>query len=750
MAVPPFRTLLRRLACLGLAGLILAGLPIRAQETTRRDPADLARRLLGYDGEPAIPPPSPVYRPGDTLDFWVTRAGDDHPTQVTAELAAATPTLYVWVERGLDYEAAAMTQFASQLSLLVNLLRVRDNALGVQRQVGSPAELEGLATWPLSDVDNDPRLYVLFAANLREARSPFYQPNHSLPAALAPGGYTNQHETLVANVSAFPGIALGDPAYLNLLGRAFFWMQAAHANPGQPAWLTDALSWYTLLRFEGDTLASQDIAPFLENPNTPLLRLPGLASAGQEFGGQQLFLAYVRQRYGDGVLADLFTLPGEGLEPLEAALARRGITDLATGEPVTARDAFADFVMANLLNGFIGDGRYLHRSVQFAQGQSVAITRLPDDLNADLEAVTVGQFATRYFLIASPEPAAVTIEFDGQPTTRRLPLPPGQDANRFYWSGAGLNQETTLTRAFDLRDVRQATLQFDLWHALADGWNYAYVQASADGGQTWSLLTTAASRRDNPYGAAYGPGYTGISSLEAPRPFPYLGIGLAADGVTLTDILPDGPVAQTDILVGDRVAGYDGRPWPGRPNIIAWLSNFRPGDTVNLYIQRGDQFREVTVTLAPHPTRVFVPDAVWLRQEADLSAYAGQTILVRFAYISQPGVPNAGAALDNIALPQIGFRDDVEGGVPGWTLNGWQPMTNQTPQQFLVQVASIGADRASSGVRRLLGPGDGAQGTWNFQLAANQLLLLAVSGLNDDTDQPATFDLRLRPTGRDG
>ena len=197
--------------------------------------------------------------------------------------------------------------------------------------------------------------------------------------------------------------------------------------------------------------------------------------------------------------------------------------------------------------------------------------------------------------------------------------------------------------------------------------------------------------------------------------------------------------------MGDRIAGYDGRPWPGRPNIIAWLSNYRPGDTVNLYIQRGDTFHDVPVTLAAHPTRVFVPDAVWLRQEADLSAYAGRTIQVRFAYVSQPGVPNAGAAVDNITIPEIGFRDDVEGGVPGWTLNGWQPMTNQTPQQFLVQAASIGQDRASSGVRRLLGPNGGARGIWEFNLAAGQLLLLAISGMNDDTDQPASFDLRLRP-----
>lgn len=724
---------------------LIASADAHAQDTAQRDPADLARRLLGYTGEPAIPPPSPAYRLGDTLDFWVTRAGGDRPALITAELAAATPTLYVWVERGLDYDADALTQFASQFSRLVNLLRVRDNALSVRRQVQALADLEGLMTWPLPDVDNDPHLYVLFAADLREARSPFYHPNHSLPAPLVPGGYTNQHETLTVNVSALPGIPLGDPTYLNLLGRAFFWMQAAHANPAQPVWLTEALSWYTLLQIEGTALTSQDIAPFLENPNTPLLRLPGLASAGQEFGAQQLFLRYVRQRYGDGVLADLFTLPGDGLEPLDTALAQRNIIDLATGEPVTARDAFADFVMANLLNGFIGDGRYLHRGVQFAQGQSVAITRLPEDLNADLEGMTVGQFATRYFLITSPEPAAVTIAFEGQPINRRLPLPAGGDANRFYWSGGGPNRETTLTRRFDLSGVQKAVLQFDLWHMLADGWNYVYLQVSDDDGQTWSLLPTATGRQDNPYGVAYGPGYTGISSLEAPRPFPYLGVGLAADGVTLTDILPDGPVAQTDILVGDRIAGYDGRPWPGRPNIIAWLSNYRPGDTVNLYIQRGDTFHDVPVTLAAHPTRVFVPDAVWLRQEADLSAYAGRTIQVRFAYVSQPGVPNAGAAVDNITIPEIGFRDDVEGGVPGWTLNGWQPMTNQTPQQFLVQAASIGQDRASSGVRRLLGPNGGARGIWEFNLAAGQLLLLAISGMNDDTDQPASFDLRLRP-----
>ncbi|NWG15316.1 MAG: immune inhibitor A [Chloroflexi bacterium] len=721
-----------------VAGLLAA--PARAQDESVRDPLTLAQQLLGFSGDVPVPPPLPLYRPGDTETFWVSKAGQDYPTQISAGLAAAAPGIYLWVEQGLAYDADAMQELAANLNGLLALLQIRDNYGQIRVVPDTLAAFNARSRFMLPDVDNDPHLSILYAAGLRDPRNAYFNPNDSLVAELAPGGYSNQRELIVVNTSAAPGVPLHADVYAGILARQFYHMLAHYNRPTLAAWLDNALGWYMLRQLQGAALTSSDIAAFLNAPDTGLTQN---ANTGTVFGAQQLFLQYAAQRLGQGALDALFDEPGEGLSALDAVLSRRGFTDMVTGEALTAEAVFADFAMANILNGFVGDGRFMYPNLNFGEAQAAA-SLLQDTPEADLSGSSVGQLGTRYLIVAYSNPAAVEVTFDGQPAVSRLPMPGAED-NQFYWSGAGLNRAAWLTRAFDLRETRQATLAFDAWYMLADGWNYGYVQVSADGGQTWESLATTGTQTANPYGAAYGPGYTGISSPQLPRPFPYLGIGLDADGLTITEILPGGPATTSDLQPGDTIAGYDGQPWPGRPDLLGWLATHEAGDTVSLYIRRGQTFLDAPVTLGEHPTRVLLPDAVWMREQADLSAYAGQEILLRFGCISLPGRDNPGFAVDNIAVPEVGFYDDAERGVPGWTLDGWRQTGSQTRQKFLLQVAIIGDSAETSRVRRLIGPGDTATGgVWSFPLAAGEFMVIAVSGLNDDTAQPARFDLRVR------
>ena len=50
-----------------------------------------------------------------------------------------------------------------------------------------------------------------------------------------------------------------------------------------------------------------------------------------------------------------------------------------------------------------------------------------------------------------------------------------------------------------------------VWYEIEEGWDYAYVEASDDGGQTWHILEGKHTTTDNPSGNSYGPGYTGSS-----------------------------------------------------------------------------------------------------------------------------------------------------------------------------------------------------------------------------------------------
>src|SRR5690606_23241866 len=141
-----------------------------------------------------------------------------------------------------------------------------------------------------------------------------------------------------------------------------------------------------------------------------------------------------------------------------------------------------------------------------------------------------------------------------------------------------------------------------------------------------------------------------------------IGILLDSDGLTVTEVSPGGPASTTDLRAGDIIIGYDEQVWQGVPDVIGLLAAYDPGDTINLYVRRGQNQRlSIPVTLGQRPTRVKQPDPVWVEQSIDLSEYAGQEILLRFESISQPQGGGFGFALDNIAIPEIDFADDGSG-----------------------------------------------------------------------------------------
>jgi hypothetical protein len=80
----------------------------------------------------------------------------------------------------------------------------------------------------------------------------------------------------------------------------------------------------------------------------------------------------------------------------------------------------------------------------------------------------------------------------------------------------------------------------------------------------------------------------------------------------------------------------------------------------------------------------------WVEQQADLSPYAGQEVLVRFQYITDQAVHTAGFAVDDIAIPEIGYSDDAEAGDGGWQAAGFARHGNVLPQQFLIQFILLG------------------------------------------------------------
>lgn len=82
----------------------------------------------------------------------------------------------------------------------------------------------------------------------------------------------------------------------------------------------------------------------------------------------------------------------------------------------------------------------------------------------------------------------------------------------------------------------------------------------------------------------------------------------------------------------------------------------------------------------------------WINETIDLSDFAGQDILLRFDYVTDPILTYGGLALDNIAIPEIGFYDDGETAAAGWTAEGFTRATAYLPQQWHVLLVTVEND----------------------------------------------------------
>ncbi|MFT5407882.1 MAG: tetratricopeptide (TPR) repeat protein [Verrucomicrobiales bacterium] len=86
----------------------------------------------------------------------------------------------------------------------------------------------------------------------------------------------------------------------------------------------------------------------------------------------------------------------------------------------------------------------------------------------------------------------------------------------------------------------------------------------------------------------------------------YLGTILTAEvrGVRMKSVMVDSPAARGGLLARDLIRMLDGEPFADLPAFRAMLAAKNPGDQVILSVVRGDESKELTVTLGSSPDRV--------------------------------------------------------------------------------------------------------------------------------------------------
>jgi hypothetical protein len=460
---------------------------LRSVQLPYNDLRLLAMRLRGIPNIPVTVSDKPANWPvGAELKFYAGNMDTNATFPVTAKLIYRTDNVYFFVQDGVP----------------VNLADVKTLVDDFQQRI-YPTDRAFFGNEPNPGVDDDPHLYMLYARGLG-ASLLGYQYSSDGYSRLAQK-YSNEKEIFYLNADQ---TAPGDPSLPGTLAHEFQHMIHGLHDPNEDLWLNEGAS--VLAQFiNGDTNVGYDYS-YASDPGVQLNAWSdGVVdtATSAHYGAAFLFLDYFLNRFGSEATRALVADPANGLQSVDDVLAARGITDPATGKPVTANDLFADWVIANYVNDpAVGDGRYFYQNYP-AVPTVTGPTGAPD-CPSPVQQAAVHQYGADYYnLYCSGQ---VTVAFNGATQVNIASAMP-HSGRLAFWSARGDKIDTTLTHEFDLSGQTSATLEYWAWWDIEQDYDYAYVEASTDDGQTWSILRAPSSTQDDPVGNSYGWGYTGES-----------------------------------------------------------------------------------------------------------------------------------------------------------------------------------------------------------------------------------------------
>ncbi len=318
------------------------------------------------------------------------------------------------------------------------------------------------------------------------------------PAEVSP--YSNEVEAIYVNSRAAEP---GDEAFLHILAHELQHALHQRVDESEATWLNEGLAELAVSE-AGYRVGS--IFQYLRRPDASLVNWPDDlgGDVGLNYGAAALFAHYVREHYApDGGLQDLLDIEQDGIKAVDAFLAARGITTV-DGVPVDFHTIFSDWIAANLLDAGSGVHGYQGLDVE------ASITRR---LEADdgPEIARLAQYAADYVEIRDAEANSV-IHFEGAGVT---PLFAVDVPGECWWSNRGDSISATLTRRVAVPvsapDNPNSLLTYHYWHDIEEDWDYLYVSASTDRGNTWDVLQATGTTDSNPMGNSYGFAYTGAS-----------------------------------------------------------------------------------------------------------------------------------------------------------------------------------------------------------------------------------------------
>lgn len=390
-----------------------------------------------------------------------------------------------------------------------------------------------------------------------------------------------------------------------------------------------------------------------------------------DYGAAFTFTQYLADRYGADAMSELFAEPENGLAGLDAVLDAQGASR-------SAMDTVHDWAAMLALDTAIASGRKLTGG----DSRWLSSTSLSAKINWDnpeaydepgappngsdyvrfrnaagrpftAQELKSVQFTGSRFLEPTPVEWTVTAAPPDNIEAEDCAAPPAPGSGpAALYSGCGDLLDRSIAHAVSVPSTG-GQLVFDTLYDIEASWDFAFVQVSTDGGQTWTSLPTENTTSEHDPGA-----------------------------------------------------------------IAAVVSNL-PGLT-------GDS-------------------GGWVTQHADLSAYAGQNILVGFRYLTDPAASESGFWIRNITAAGTPLPSD--------TLTGWRSYSQISPTPvsgYTVQLIGYDA-KGRSWIYRLpltaaLTGGLTTPAGLSTRLGRQAEVVAAIIMQDDPTEtvtQPARYQLRV-------
>jgi len=427
------------------------------------DPIALRGLLAPGTLFPSTPTPS-SYRVGDHRTFRLNGANVD------AELIHITDHTYTWLVTSAQADRQALIAAAERFE--------RDIYTADHQYFGSE--------WS-PGIDGDVHLSMLHYSDPDEDAAGSFDPSDELPRWI--NATSNETEMFYVNLDSMDP---GDDFYFAVLAHEFEHMIHWNTDRNEANWLDEGLA-ELACRAAGFDPGDNDEA-FFAQPDTQLTDWPYSGDNTVHYGAGYVFALYLWERFGDGLIWDLVHHPADGMASLDAVLAAHN-----TG--VTADQVFADWVAANAIElRQMGDfAIYQHEDWKAVMHMDASHNQYPVTRQA-----TVLPYATDYVELTGQ--GELLLRFQGTPEASLWPVKP-HTGQTVWWSNQGDRSDARLSRRFDLSGLTRATLRYWTWYDLESGYDYVYVSASGDEGQTWTVL----SGQHNTGRGDYGPGYNGQS-----------------------------------------------------------------------------------------------------------------------------------------------------------------------------------------------------------------------------------------------